>query len=830
MTDQTGGDGALGAGSSFAGLRIERVLGRGGAGVVYLAHDAELNRRVALKILRASVAADDVRASERFREEALIAARLEHPAIVPVYATGVEQGMAYLSMRYVPGRSLGDLITEDGPMSIQDAVHLLQPIAAALDYAASQGIVHRDVKPGNIVIDEMAEPRRAFLTDFGIAKALEGTRHTQASGWVGTPEYIAPEILRDEAVSTRADQYSLACVLVECVTGIVVFKRSTTAATITSHIADPADLEAIARISEQAAEAIGVALVKRPEDRYASSGEFLRAVEQCAPRASGETPPTIVRPRKHVKKERNNRLLIIGVVAGLGLLLAAAQFIGLGISGSSDSGDGRSTSTLAGGEKTPFVAGGGVNATDVLIIGDDFTETQVLSKRGGSSYRFVDGRDAADAVSDLLALDPNTDGMAVETLAVTDQQDCARKVEGKLDPMPKVSIVVLDSPCVSTVLTTLNERGDSLPPTYVLASGYAEGFDHLESVLAPKAAIEAKIPDEQWAADGMAWQRDRMAVPLSRSMVNVRSSSYQALGAWVGTGSSSPCTGGGDVMWLGGEADELASWYGESNAATLMRQWWFRYDTAGALEVSTVPIRFESVTASNAKTLTGNAASDREFLKLVEEGSSSHCYVLENASRAWGMEWAYRVVTRVSQADSNALFFIVGTRGATNSSLEKYSVREKSAWQALMVDDAVSMVVAFPSADVSSKWWDRWTSLEGKGVKKRPDTRVSEFEWIIKAAALIAAQKPCVSLTDLCRGAEGSRQAFGALSPVAWWGMYPWDATGDGKEDRLWVSYDPTAQNFSGDLAWAWSEGDDLAQPFGLSEYLVPVGANETGD
>jgi serine/threonine-protein kinase len=228
-------------GSELAGHRVEGVIGRGGMSVVYLAEHIGLRRKVALKVLGPELA-DDEAFRERFIRESQITARLDHPNIVTVYDAGEADGVLYISMRYVEGTDLERLLRADTRLESDRAVSLISQAAAALDAAHAAGLVHRDVKPGNILLasDARSSSDRAFLSDFGVTKRLEtGAGITRTGQFVGTVDYVSPEQIRGEDLDGRADVYSLGCVLYRCLTGEVPFPRDTEVATIYAHLQDP---------------------------------------------------------------------------------------------------------------------------------------------------------------------------------------------------------------------------------------------------------------------------------------------------------------------------------------------------------------------------------------------------------------------------------------------------------------------------------------------------------------------------------------------------------------------------------------------------------------
>jgi sugar lactone lactonase YvrE len=276
-------------GSEIAAYRIERFVGRGGMGVVYQAEDMRLGRRVALKLLSADLAEDD-RFRDRFVRESRLAASLDHPNIVPVYAAGEADGQLYVAMRYVDGTDLRALIATQGPIEPGPAVALVSQVASALDAAHAGGLVHRDVKAANVLLP--SEGDHAYLSDFGLAKQTRsGSAMTAMGQLVGTVDYLAPEVIEGHATDGRADQYALACLLYECLTGTPPYRRPTEAATLWAHMQDvPPPLPAgCADLTPP----IHRALAKSPSDRYPSCGAFLADAGSRLPAHDVETP---VRP------------------------------------------------------------------------------------------------------------------------------------------------------------------------------------------------------------------------------------------------------------------------------------------------------------------------------------------------------------------------------------------------------------------------------------------------------------------------------------------------------------------------------------------------------
>src|SRR5436190_18218849 len=195
-------------GTTFAGYRVESLVGRGGMGVVYRATEVSLQRPAALKVIAPELA-EDKRSRSRFLKESRLAASLDHANVVPIYEAGEYDGQLYLAMRYVEGSALKTILRHDRTLDPGRALAILGQVGAALDAAHRRGLVHRDVKPGNLLIDEDGH---AYLTDFGVTKQLGGSS-TEVGQIVGTLDYLAPEQIRGEPVDARTDGYALACVL-----------------------------------------------------------------------------------------------------------------------------------------------------------------------------------------------------------------------------------------------------------------------------------------------------------------------------------------------------------------------------------------------------------------------------------------------------------------------------------------------------------------------------------------------------------------------------------------------------------------------------------------
>ncbi len=279
----------LSAGDEFAGYRIERSLGRGGMGVLYLAVEPGLERRVALKLIAPEAATDDVFA-RRFGEESRIAASIEHPNVVPIYAAGEEAGIPFIAMRYVSGSDLGRRLARESRLEPRVAVALIGQVGNGLDAIHAAGLVHRDVKPANVLLSGAADEYHAYITDFGVARNVATESGlTQTGRFVGTLDYVAPEQISGEAVDARADVYALGCLLFKLLTGDVPYPRDGEAARLYAHLNDPPPAPSLHATAVPMAldDVVIRAMSKQPGDRYPSAGDLGRA---AAAALSGSSP------------------------------------------------------------------------------------------------------------------------------------------------------------------------------------------------------------------------------------------------------------------------------------------------------------------------------------------------------------------------------------------------------------------------------------------------------------------------------------------------------------------------------------------------------------
>ncbi len=266
-------------GSVFAGHRIESVAGRGGMGVVYVATHLALQRRVALKLIAHELSGDDS-FRERFKQESMTAASIDHPNVIPIYHAGEEDGKLYITMRYVEGTDLRAMIEDRGKIEPAAAAQIVSEVASALDAAHARGLVHRDVKPANVL---MGQGGQAYLTDFGLTKHTSQSGLTKTGMFVGTLDYIAPEQLQGGEVDARVDVYALGCVLYQALSGKVPYPRDSEPAKIWAHMQEPPpSVTGLPDVPPQFEDVVQRAMAKQPDDRFLSTGDLGRAAVAAA--------------------------------------------------------------------------------------------------------------------------------------------------------------------------------------------------------------------------------------------------------------------------------------------------------------------------------------------------------------------------------------------------------------------------------------------------------------------------------------------------------------------------------------------------------------------
>jgi len=357
------GDFSIGA--EVAGYRIEELIARGGMGVVYRATHLGLERPVALKVIARELA-DRRGFRERFLRESRLAARLEHPSVVPIYDSREIDGELVVAMRLIKGGDLRQLIDREGPLSPRRAINLLAQVADALDAAHAAGVVHRDVKPHNILV----EGDRAYLSDFGLAKALDESGAASGASVVGTAQYMSPEQWRGDSIGPAADVYSLGCVLYEAITGVAPFERE--------------EADTPPEMPQGVEESIRRAVAKDPAARYPTAGALIAAARA----AEGSE----VRPTAVLSRDASERTTVPS---------RSQRFFGLG---------GRAAAWIAGG--VAILVGAIVAAALFLLLGSDGPSVSAPIDVGTPPLRIAAGAKAVWVTSErdgtLTRLDPDT--------------------------------------------------------------------------------------------------------------------------------------------------------------------------------------------------------------------------------------------------------------------------------------------------------------------------------------------------------------------------------------------------------------------------------------
>lgn len=385
----------LAIGSRFGRYRIDSRVSRGGMGVIYRGTDVGLERPVALKVIAEELAGDQT-FRERFRRESKVAAALDHPNVVPIYEAGEHEGVLFLAMRFIEGMDMQALIDQRGRLEPQLAATLIEQLAGALDAAHAAGLIHRDVKPANVLIAGEQGREHAYLTDFGIAKQVATkVAITRTGQWVGTLDYVAPEQISGQSVDARIDVYSLACLLFEALTGDVPFPRENEAAKLFAHLHEdpPTPSERVGGLWEALDIVVRRGMSKLPDERFASAGDLGRsavaslhgstsnvpertvaageAAPATAPPGASTAPTVLRRPDSDPTVPVSGRgrrvalatLVILALVAGLTVLAVTLA------SDAAEDPTGPSTPTAPG---PP--AGSGVSEADARAVVERFAE------------------------------------------------------------------------------------------------------------------------------------------------------------------------------------------------------------------------------------------------------------------------------------------------------------------------------------------------------------------------------------------------------------------------------------------------------------------------
>ena len=286
----------IGPGSELGGFAIEAIAGRGGMGVVYRARQRLPDRIVALKVISAEYA-EDPQFRTRFEREAAIAAQIEHPNVIPVHAVGEADGTLFIAMRFVDGVDLRKVLTREGRLEPTRAAAIVDQVAQALDAAHARGLVHRDVKPANILVSSSGGREHVYLSDFGLARHVVGSHGLTGTGaFIGTIDYVAPEQARGDRVDARADVYSLGCVLFQALTGTVPFPADNDLAKLFAHGSQPppSALERNPTLPVEFEDVLKRAMAKDPDERQASAGDLGRAAIAAASGTAATAPERTV--------------------------------------------------------------------------------------------------------------------------------------------------------------------------------------------------------------------------------------------------------------------------------------------------------------------------------------------------------------------------------------------------------------------------------------------------------------------------------------------------------------------------------------------------------
>jgi hypothetical protein len=372
----------IGPGATLAGYVIQRVISRGGMGVIYEARESQPDRLVALKVITPDLASNTAFRA-RFLREAQIAATIEHPNVVPVLRVGQDDDVLFLAMRMIHGVDLATLLATEGRLAPGRAARIIDAVAEALDAAHARGLVHRDVKPANILIETGHRREHVYLTDFGLSKSFDmtGGGLTSTGVIVGTTNYMPPEQWTGGTLDARVDVYSLGCVLFQTLTGRVPFERESQAARMYAHLTDPPPLVSASLPGGEPFDPIVVrALAKKPEERYSSAGDLGHAALAAAESrlgggaqttvASDAAPATLaaataVQPPPSLTQGANRRRprrTLLGAGAA-GLLAAVVLVVVLVAGGSSTTSHAKGTTHHSGAPDGPASAAGGVTPT-----------------------------------------------------------------------------------------------------------------------------------------------------------------------------------------------------------------------------------------------------------------------------------------------------------------------------------------------------------------------------------------------------------------------------------------------------------------------------------
>ncbi|MHB0963346.1 MAG: serine/threonine-protein kinase [Gemmatimonadaceae bacterium] len=411
--------------------QLGALIGRGGMGIVFRAREVALDREVALKVLAFDPLLNP-EAFARFEREARLAARLDHPHIVPIFAVGQGDGAAFYTMRFVRGGSLEALIADKGAIAPETAIRLLGEVAAALDYAHGQGIVHRDIKPANILLSEGGH---ALVADFGIARAFAGDASTSTSGShtgvVGSPAYMAPEQWRGDKPDGRADQYALGVLAFELFSGLRPFRDVSMQELLRMHLNEqPPELDSVRQgLPPNVGRAILRAMAKDPADRFPSVSAFVAALSDTgavaampAPRRAASDRPVSYRGRQWLGNALAALLVLTAVAVGVNELRKPAELTAPAAVPASDSLAERLARELEETRKIALDAQRRAERAEALQRRDAQARTPVspqtghvsVAVRGGAPRLLIDGQESAPSTPAIIEVPPGRHVVRVE--------------------------------------------------------------------------------------------------------------------------------------------------------------------------------------------------------------------------------------------------------------------------------------------------------------------------------------------------------------------------------------------------------------------------------
>jgi YVTN family beta-propeller protein len=479
-------------GTELAGYHVERVLGRGGMSVVFLARDPRLKRNVALKLLSPETAEDEG-FRERFLRESRLAASLDHPNVVPVYEAGDVAGQLYIAMRYVEGTDLKALLRAEGALAPERALTVAGQVAAALDAAHERGLVHRDVKPSNVLLTGPPGKEHCYLADFGLSTSASDRSVADAAQIVGTIDYVAPEQIRGAEVDGRADVYSLACLLYECLVGDVPFRRASDVAVIYAHLEEP--VPSASQLAPTLPTAVDAVLergtAKVPDERWPTCAALVAAARSALDDGAAKVG----------SRGRNRRTGIAVALTGLGAAAAAIAVLMLGGGGTA----------LAASDSLVRIDAPGGRVAAGLPVGPRPTAVTVC---GGSVW--VTTRTGRVYQVDPASLTPHTVRVVGTPSDVADVGDLAAVVSG---PPEQVTIVDAQFGQISDVV--------ELPAGQVPATAVAFGRD-------------------VWVANPSARRLDLLGPPYTAVRASVRLPGAPRL---VAAGEGAVWASGGRTLW-----------------------------------------------------------------------------------------------------------------------------------------------------------------------------------------------------------------------------------------------------------------------------------------